>query len=600
MILQSLASYYEVLAKDGKVPRDGWAKTSVQYQIRLNPDGTIEEIVDLRPDMKNQKPRIMELPSLGTSSGSGVRANFLFGSAAYILGLPEGESAKDKRTAQCVEDAWRLHHAVLADVKTPETEALLLYFDRLKENKHIDAKYISDLPPTALTQGNYIFKFGGQLIHEVSEVRAAWDRYYQQQGENCVQARCLVTGEIAPIAQLHPLITGLPGANGKGAGLANFNIKSCRSYGYEQNLNAPVSRHAAYAYTQVLSYLLTNQNYSYSLGDNFTIVWWPGVADEDYGALVKESMIGTDKSSKWTDVEIAQMLSVLSKGQPVNNIEPNCRFYVMGLTPNKTRIIVRFFWQNTFGALLKNVVAHYDRLDLIGCKDGRKLTAFRAFRAMVRDDGERLPEPVIRAYFESILFGHRYPEQMFTLTHRRIQVAGFQKKQDTGPGDSPMYWQRMSLIKAYYLQTLPDNDERKKCFAVKLLEDNATPGYVLGRLFAVYEAAQNVGLGKKPWVEAPIHSMFSNAMSSPATVYPMLACILSIYLPMKSCWKYQQLVGQIKLLLPGEYPKNLDLVDQGAFDLGYYHQREALFTKKDKGEDKVSTDSSEENEKGEG
>lgn len=607
MIMQSLVALYETLAEQGKVPHDGWELTPVGSEISLNPDGTIERIANLRTDQKKGKgkPREIPLPSWGDTSTNAVRADFLSGTSAFALGMSKRDSATDKRMAQSVEAAWQLHHEILDSVNHPAVEALLLYFDRLKAGKRIDDKQASLLSPTALTNDRFVFSLNGQRLDEIPEVQAAWDRHYKKLDDECMVARCLVTGKIAPIAKKHPLIKALYGVNGNGAGISNFNPASFCSYGYEQNLNAPVSRHAAYAYTQALTYLLTHQNYFRTFDETLTVVWWPETAEEDYGEFVIGSVIGADESSKWTDEDIAQMLSALSKGKPVNNINPDCKFYVMGLAPNDSRIIVRFFWQDTFGALLKNVIAHYDRLELVSNPDERKLTPFRAFRAMTRDDIvdskdiiKALPEPVIQGYFESVLFGHPYPVQILSLTHRRLQVTRAKKKEATDSANTdkkkgkakakknteqskgPMRWQRTSLIKAYFLQALPDSDKRKECFAVSLLEDNTTPGYVLGRLFAVYEIAQNVGREEDLWADAPIHSMFASAMTTPAAVFPRLARTLSIYLPKDKCVPYAKLVEKIKWLLPGEYPRRLDLVDQGAFDLGYYHQRRVLIGNK--------------------
>ena len=571
MILQALAEFYETLAKQGKVPRDGWANTPVGSEICLNPDGTIHQIVSIRNAQEKGKPRPqeMQLPSWGSAVGSGIRANFMFGSAAYVLGMSGRDSAKQDRLEQSVEKAWKLHHEILDGISNPVVEAVLRYFDRLKNGERITADQISSLSPDALTGDNFVFSLNKQRLNDVPEAQQAWDTYYQLQGDSTEMVQCLVTGELGPLAEKHPFIKGLRGAQGSGAGLSSYNADSFKTYGFEQNQNAPVSRHSAYAYTQALTYLLANPKYCRNFGDDLTIVWWPENAVEEYGELMLGSLFGAAETPSWTDNDISEMLASLSKGRPVRNIEPDKKFYVLGLSPNASRIIVRFILCNTFGAIMKNVMAHYDRLNLAGSKDERMLTAARAFRAMVREDvNKELPEPVIQRYFESVLFGRRYPTQMFAFTHRRIQV------------ETSMYWQRISLIKAYFLQILPDSDKRKECFTVSLLTDNTNPGYVLGRLFAVYEAAQSVGRGGNPWDEAPIHPMFAAAMSTPATIYPRLARIVSVYLPKEDCHRYAKYVEEIKTLLPGAYPKRLDLVDQGAFDLGYYHQRHYMFGKK--------------------
>ena len=521
MILQSLSALYDTLAKQGKVPQEGWSNKPISGVIYLSSDGAVQQIVNIQDVQKDGKltPRMMVLPDWGYSNPNGIQPDFAFGSSAYVFGLSAKAFADKERLAKSVESAWSLHHNILDGVKDPAVDALLLYFDRLKGGERIDAKMVSF--PTALTVGNFAFRFNMQWIHEIPAVKEAWDSFYQQLGNGKEASRCLVTGEVAPIARTHPHIVGLCEDN-KERGLTTYNAKSFCSYGYDQNLNAPVCRHAAYAYTQALMYLLSNPKYYRSFGKDLTVVWWPENADEDCGELILGSVFGGKESAKWTDEDISNMLYSLSMGHPVGNIEPDCKFYVMGLSPNSSRIIVRFFRQDTFGAILKNVMGHYQRLELVGDDDKGTLTAARAFRAMVRDDvNKELPEPVIRGYFETVLFGRQYPVQMFSLTHRRIQVGSEDTishgSEDTIRHDyNEMIRQRTALIKAYYLQTLSDDDDRKECFAVGLLEDNKNPGYVLGRMFAVYEAAQVAGRGGKPWHDiAPIHPMIAAAMSTP-------------------------------------------------------------------------------------
>lgn len=47
------------------------------------------------------------------------------------------------------------------------------------------------------------------------------------------------------------------------------------------------------------------------------------------------------------------------------NWTPAWTFYILGLSPNSARLSVRFFLHNTFGGFLRNVQAHYDRLEIV-------------------------------------------------------------------------------------------------------------------------------------------------------------------------------------------------------------------------------------------
>lgn len=41
------------------------------------------------------------------------------------------------------------------------------------------------------------------------------------------------------------------------------------------------------------------------------------------------------------------------------------QFYILCLAPNAARLSVRFFYQNSFGTILKNIEAHYKRMDVV-------------------------------------------------------------------------------------------------------------------------------------------------------------------------------------------------------------------------------------------
>ena len=67
--------------------------------------------------------------------------------------------------------------------------------------------------------------------------------------------------------------------------------------------------------------------------------------------------------------ELKSLFERIRLGQPViyqgNELDPEQRFYVLGLAPNAARLSVRFFYENSFGNILKNIFAHYKRMELI-------------------------------------------------------------------------------------------------------------------------------------------------------------------------------------------------------------------------------------------
>ena len=89
MILESLVSYYHALSRQGKIDRQGWAKTKVSWALEIDFEGNLIAVYDLReiPDGGKKKiARQMVLPAPVTKT-SGERSNFLWENAEYLLGL---------------------------------------------------------------------------------------------------------------------------------------------------------------------------------------------------------------------------------------------------------------------------------------------------------------------------------------------------------------------------------------------------------------------------------------------------------------------------------------------------------------------------------
>lgn len=71
----------------------------------------------------------------------------------------------------------------------------------------------------------------------------------------------------------------------------------------------------------------------------------------------------------YTEHDILAALHSLANGNSVDwdgaRLDPDTRFYVLGLTPNTARLSVRFFWQNSFGVMMRNLQKHYERLNIV-------------------------------------------------------------------------------------------------------------------------------------------------------------------------------------------------------------------------------------------
>ena len=115
--------------------------------------------------------------------------------------------------------------------------------------------------------------------------------------------------------------------------------------------------------------------------------------------------------------------------------------------------------------------------------------------------------------------------------------------------------------------------------------DTANPsiGYRLGRLFAVLEKIQEEA---NPGINATIRDRYyAAASSSPVTVFGRLMTLKNHHLAKLDSpgrrINLERLVGEIVSDIR-DFPAHLNLDEQGRFAIGYYHQRQDFFTKKDK------------------
>ena len=107
-----------------------------------------------------------------------------------------------------------------------------------------------------------VFRYSGGYIHEDTAIKNAWQKYYTSQTEG-VKMTCLVTGEQATVARIHPKIKGIINGEAMGNTLVGFNFPSVCSYGKEQSYNAPVGQQAVFAYTAALNHLLSDRDHIY-------------------------------------------------------------------------------------------------------------------------------------------------------------------------------------------------------------------------------------------------------------------------------------------------------------------------------------------------
>lgn len=571
MILQALTQLFEDLVQQGKLARPGWSPAKISYALCLDEKGNLESVAPTLREVpvKNKTqllPTPMELPS-GATRSSGIVPIFLWDSSTYILGVDA--KPKPERSEKCFKACAEFHHELLDDVNSPIAAALLSFFDKWNPKEARNHPALADCWDDLMKGGNLIFRVNGQFAQEDPAIRAAWDAHYNQvQGE---KQQCLVTGEMDVPEAVHPVIKGVTGAQSSGAAIVSFNAPAFCSYGKEQSLNAPVGKYAAFAYTAALNYLLSDKQNVHRIGDTSVVCWAEG-AEPQYSTFAAMSLFGDDLPEGLTDKDLHDTLKNLAQGLPCKELQldPNRPFYILGLAPNAARLSVRFFYRDFFGTLMKHVNAHHERMEITGSR-----YAITPLWAMLRETvnmntSDKSPSPVMAgATVRAIFTGSNYPASLLEATMLRIRA-----EREITPG-------RAAIIKAYYLKNSNDS-ELKEVMTVSLNENSTNIPYTLGRLFAVYEAVQECA---NPGINATIKDKyFNSASATPATIFPILDNLCQKHLRKLDTGlriSFDKQISTLKNVLGETNPTRLTLPEQGSFNLGYYHQKQFRYTKKE-------------------
>lgn len=571
MILQSLVQLYEDLVEQGQIARPGWASTKVQWALSIDEHGELLQVIPLleQEEGKKPRPRRMDVPAQ-VKRAYGISANFLCDNSGYLLGVDS--KGKPERSKSCFAAAAALHHQILDEAAHPDAKALLRFFDTWGPDAAESHPALREHFAEITAGGNLVFFIRDHFAHEEPAIRSAWQRHYNAQ--EAEQEICLVTGQPDQIVAVHPAIKGVDGAQSSGAALVSFNAPAFCSYGKEQGHNAPVGQYASFAYTAALNYLLADRDHVQKIGDT-TIVCWAAGAKPQYPALSLAAIFGSTPPQGMDENAVRSAVRRLAEGLPCPelDLEPERPFYILGLAPNAARLSVRFFYQDTFGALMQNVNAHHTRMEIVRPANDpyETISLWAMLRETVNPNSrDKAASPVLSgAAARAIFTGSLYPAALLESTMLRSRA---ERKINRG---------KAAIIKAYYLR-----NQNAQCpeevLTVSLNETSTNVPYNLGRLFALYEAAQEAA---SPGINSTIRDKyFNSAASTPGTIFPVLTNLYQKHLrklPMERRVYLEKQVTQIMGNLPEIFPVRLTLPEQGAFQLGYYHQTQKRFTKKE-------------------
>ena len=585
MILQALTQYYEDLLRLGKINRPGWSKQKVSYSLLLSEEGELLQLLHLQQEVQRGNktvlgPQEMWVPS-PVKRSSGIRPNFLCDTSSYLLGV-DGKGKAD-RSIDCFAASKALHLQLLKEVDSPIARAIVRFFEHWDPSQAASHPALQEDWEELLKGGNLTFSLDKQFAALDPAIADAWTQHYEDSSDDAEPIRCLVTGQTGTLARLHPSIKGVAGAQSSGASLVSFNAPAFCSFEHEQGANAPVSDYAAFAYTTALNTLLADRNRVSRVGDT-TILCWAAGGESAYQDCFLMSIF----NDSYTENDILNTLHHLSKGESSQwddtRLSPDTRFYVLGLAPNAARLSVRFFWQNSFGALARNLERHYQRLEIIRPSFDKfpTLPIWRLVLETVRKapPGGRAPEPHPRLAGDlllAVLNDTLYPATLLNGVELRIRA-----ERSVSRGQA-------AILKAYYtkyLEQFQPDSPMKEALTVQLNEQTNYLPYLLGRLFAMLEGLQQRA---NPGINTTIKDRyFNSASATPAIVFPQLINLAQKHLNKLDgglAVYYDKQITELSSRITQTLPTRMSLAEQSAFQLGYYHETQRRYTAKNNKEE---------------
>lgn len=578
MILQALVKHYDDLLEKGEISRPGWGIAKVSFELNLDREGNIIDLVSLKvPTEKGKKivyePRSMSVPQQVKRS-SNIRPNFLCDNATFVLGADE--KGKPKRTRQCFDAFCELHKELLQKAHSDSAKAVLLFLQEWDPEKALEYPCIAQAWNELMAGANILLYYEGTPVTEEEEIRRCWQQYYDDSGTE-QNGFCMITGKAARIANLHPIIKGVYGAQAMGTSLVSFNAQAFCSYGKEQGENASVGEYAAAAYGAALNSLLSDRAHSKWIGDT-TIVCWADGGETVYQDVGIAAMFGVEQEGKVTEENLSAVLNAALAGESIEldnlKLDENRHFYILGVTPNAARLSVRFFWQDAFGNMLRNIGRHYNRLEIVKPASDRyeRLPCWKLLQETVNQNSkDKAPSPQMAAdMMKAILTGGAYPASLLNGVMLRIRA-----EHEVTRG-------RAAIIKAFYLRNR-NTECSEEVLKMALNEESKNVPYNLGRLFAVLEhIQQEANKGINSTIK---DKYFNSAASAPANTFPMLINLTQKHLrKLKdegSRISFQKQVQEIVDKMGEEYPTHMTMPQQGSFHLGYYHQTQKRYQKKE-------------------
>lgn len=571
MILKALYDYYN---RCGNLPAPGMEEKEIGFVIVISKEGKFLRFEDCRTDKTIGR---VYLVKKHVSRSSAAVANYLYDNSAYVLGYSDKDDS-EKNQLYFNTFVEKVQSILDRMPDNSDIRTLMSFYAQGREAIHSEVEQDplwEDIKKNLSKKYSvFSFRIEGDL-RILAEKKELMQTNEGTKNDNS-RGLCMVTGVQGELVDT-TTATMIQGSQAT-AKLVAFQVNSgYDSYGKEKCGNAPISHEAEFAYTTALNTMLRRDSRNKFTVGNRTFVFWASSNDKA-AEQAEESLfdlLGYSEEKKDNPnakiEQVRKVFTAIYSGSLSTSLED--RFYILGLAPNSARIAVVYWSETPLRDFAGKILRHFDDMEIIDTRKDRKpYMGIKDILSAVTLGGKQseatpnLPESIIK----SIFLGTPYPYTLLSACIRRIRA-------ESGDGNAARIT-RIAIIKAF-LNRQNVNDKRME---IMLDKRNTNQGYLCGRLFAVLDRIQEDANGI-----SSIRERYMNAASStPSSVFATILNLSSHHLENLSNEGkkvfYEKLKQEIidKISSDG-FPAHLDLQDQGRFFVGYYHQRQDFFNKKE-------------------
>ena len=603
---------------------------AVRWIIELDENGNL---LGAGPSPAGDDKRGKELlcPRLLSDSNSGTIAGFLVEALDGMFSLsPNPQKPKNPgKLAAKTEHFWQQLRDCQKVTGNRQLNAMLKFRESIGEG-------VPFLKPTSgghilstasgqeakVINEEFTFSVEGKLVVEMPDLMAYWSNVFgesQQQAESgdsddaeetdgatpeAAYGICLISGEFAKLARTHvPKIRGVPGAQGSGAKIVSFDksSRSYSSYGFNQSYNAPVSEASAIAYCVALDWLIKKSDFHSKVsvrkdGKEIGIVtcFWAKHTEEAgsiFARLLDRPQPATVKKflkTPWSGIE--------------QEIAKKDQFYVVTLTGNSGRIVVKRWLQESLETAIKNLRQWFEDLDLevpprpepkakkgkpkVEAKEFNPLSIYWLSCATAREAKDLKAETPASLY-AAALEGTAPPISLIKPLLDQLQSKILKDENYRVIWDQSRFALLKLILNRHY------RNEPAMQLESKLTTDTPDPAYNCGRLLSVFDNLQRTAHRAEAGVASKLNTTlaeryFGAAASNPNGAFSLMWRLHMHHLKkirqkgepgQKTAAAFQRSIMEICRYFKAsvkdgspQFPRVFTLVQQGRFALGYYQQ----------------------------